>query len=231
MDQDWSTPLAQCAALVHLAAVGVNPQGAGREELFEVNVRQSTRLWECAVAAGIKRLVICGSCFEYGTSGERYESIPVDAPLEPANPYAESKVAATQVALEMGRAKRLELIVLRPFHVFGEGEAATRFWPGLRRAAACGEDFPMTPGEQVRDFTPVNVVAEAFVAALTRTDLTAGEPIIENVGTGVPTRLLEFARHWWETWQATGRLLPGAVPYRDGEVMRYVPQLPGRAAS
>ena len=83
----------------------------------------------------------------------------------------------------------------------------------------------MTPGEQVRDFTPVSKVAETFADALTRSDLAAGQPLIENVGTGVATTLHDFARHWWKTWQARGRLLPGAVPYRENEIMRYVPEI------
>ena len=34
-----------------------------------------------------------------------------------------------------------------------------------------------------------------------------------------------FAEHWWKNWDAKGRLLPGALPYRDNEVMRYVPEV------
>lgn len=226
LDDDWSKELSQCAALVHLAAVGVSPQQAKRDELFDVNVRQSSRLWRQATRAGVKRLIICGSCFEYGKSGERYEFIPVDAPLEPANAYAESKAAATQAALALAKEEEIELLVLRPFHVFGEGEEESRFWPSLRKAALADEDFPMTAGEQVRDFIPVESVAERFAAALARKDLRAGEPKIENVGTGKPQTLRAFAEFWWRQWNAKGRLKIGALPYRDNEVMRYVPKIP-----
>jgi nucleoside-diphosphate-sugar epimerase len=225
LDDDWSRELSQCAALVHLAAAGVSPQEANREELFTSNVRQSAQLWRRAVKAGVKRLIICGSCFEYGKSGERYEFIPVDAPLEPANDYAASKATATQVALELAKEQKIELLVLRPFHVFGEGEEETRLWPSLRKAALTGEDFPMTAGEQVRDFVPVVVVAEKFITALTRNDLRAGEPKIENVGTGKSQSLRAFAEFWWRQWNAKGKLKIGALPYRDNEVMRYVPEI------
>jgi hypothetical protein len=37
--------------------------------------------------------------------------------------------------------------------------------------------------------------------------------------------VIEFSEYWWRYWGAKGKLLPGAVPYRDNEVMRYVPKI------
>jgi len=222
---NWRDKLAGCGALVHFAAVGVSPQNASWDQLFAVNVQQSLDLWLHAADAGVKRFVICGSCFEYGKSGERYEFIPADAPLEPTNAYAASKAAATMAALALAVEKKTELLVLRPFHVFGEGQHESNFWPSLQKAARSGEDFPMTAGGQVRDFVPVEEVADAFLAALARTDLRAGEPGIENVGTGKPQTLRAFAEFWWKHWAAKGKLKFGAVPYRPNEVMRYVPEI------
>jgi hypothetical protein len=48
------------------------------------------------------------------------------------------------------------------------------------------------------------------------------------VASGRPQTLLEFARYWWSFWAATGSLLPGALPYRVGEIMRLVPEMPVR---
>jgi UDP-glucose 4-epimerase len=217
--------LSACEALVHFAAVGVSPQNASWDQLFAVNVQQSLDLWRRAADAGVKRLVICGSCFEYGKSGERFEFIPADAPLEPTSAYAASKAAATMAALALAVEAHIEVIVLRPFHVFGEGQHASNFWPSLRKAALAGEDFPMTAGEQIRDFIPAEQVADVFIAALARADLCPGKPKIENVGTGNPQTLRSFAGHWWKQWGAKGTLKPGALPYRAGEVMRYVPRI------
>lgn len=55
------------------------------------------------------------------------------------------------------------------FHVYGEREAETRFWPSLRRAALAGEDFPMTKGEQIRDFMPVETLARTFLDRVSMT--------------------------------------------------------------
>ncbi|MGB8167270.1 MAG: NAD-dependent epimerase/dehydratase family protein, partial [Chthoniobacteraceae bacterium] len=160
----------------------------------------------------------------YGRAGERYEFIPTDAPLEPIGPYHSSKAAATMAAIGLASERRVSLRVLRPFHAFGTGEAAFRFWPSLVEAAGRGVDFPMTAGEQVRDFVPVDVVAAKFLRVL-GDPAPPGLPVIENVGGGHPQTVRAFAEKWWHTLQAPGKLLVGAVPYRAHEVMRYVPQI------
>jgi len=209
-------------ALVHLAAAGVKPGAAQWKECFEVNVSQSLNFWLRAADAGVEKFLICGSCFEYGRAADRYDLIPADAPLEPTGPYHASKAAASMAAHGLGVQRKLQLAILRPFHVFGEGESADRLWPSLRRAAERGEDFPMTLGEQVRDFIPVGDIAEAFLRCLGQ-ELTPGVPLVANLGTGKPQTLRDFAGHWWKAWGATGSLLLGQVPYRTDEVMRYVP--------
>ncbi len=210
-------------ALVHLAAAGVSPQRATIAELFECNVTASLRLWERA--ATVPHFLICGSCFEYGRSAARYDFIPPDAPLEPVNAYGASKAAATIAAVALARERKLRISILRPFHVFGEGQHEENFWPALRRAAQAGEDFRMTPGEQLRDFVPAEAVAAQFLAALDAPP-SPGEPRIANVGSGTPATLRAFAEHWWREWKATGVLRFDALPYRADEVMRYVPLLP-----
>lgn len=221
---DCSDVLQKTDALVHFAAVGVSPQAATWEELFTVNVAQSVALWRHAVECGVRRFVICGSCFEYGLSAERFNFIPANAALFPINGYGASKAAATVAALAIAAEFDLILTVLRPFHVFGEGQHEKNLWPSLRRAALAGEDFQMTAGEQARDFTPVSLVAEAFLREVECGEFVRGKAKVKNVGTGVPITLRDFAEHWWGEWSATGKLVFD-MPYRPHEIMRFVPQL------
>jgi hypothetical protein len=53
--------------------------------------------------------------------------------------------------------------------------------------------------------------------------ISPGQPWVRNVGSGRPTRIADFARHWWKLFEAKGTLQVGALPYRPNEVMRYVP--------
>ena len=50
-------------------------------------------------------------------------------------------------------------------------------------------------------------------------------PRVRNIGTGRPQTVRAFAEHWWREFGASGKLLVGALAYRDGEVMRFVPQI------
>lgn len=212
-------------AVVHLASHTPNPPYDTLERCLHWNVQASVKLAQQAVAAGVKRFVVAGTCFEYGRASDRYDAIPVDAPLEPELSYPISKAAASIAFLGLARQEKLQLQLMRIFQVYGEGEAATRFWPALRAAAREGRDFPMSPGLQVRDFVAVESVAAQIADALAFDDVLPGEPRIVHVASGEPRSLIEFARYWWERWGATGRLLPGAVPMRAGEVMRIVPEM------
>lgn len=216
----------ECEILVHLAAHSANVPYDSLENCIHWNVIIPIGLFRKAVASGVRRFVIAGSCFEYGRAGERYEFIPPDAPLEPTQTYPASKAAASVAFHQLGVELGIELSIHRIFQVFGEGEAESRLWPSLRRSALAGEDLEMTPAEQIRDFIPVEDVAVELLVACTRTDLRPGCPKIENLGTGKPQTLRAFAEAWWSRWEAKGALKFGAKPYRAGEVMRYVPSVP-----
>lgn len=212
-----------CQVLVHLASHTPNVPYDTYSACMYWNVSAAVRMFEKAHEAGLDTWIVAGSCFEYGLSGERCEFIPVDAPLEPTLSYPASKAAASVAIASLTRNLKTSLYYGRIFQVYGEGEPEGRLWPSLRKAALAGEDFPMTPGDQVRDFIPVEQVASTFLNACTRTDLTLGQPLIENVGTGNPQSLRQFAEYWWTQWNAIGQLNFGATPYRPNEVMRYVP--------
>lgn len=223
LDEVTAEELHGCNVLVHLAAHSVQYPFDTLANCLRWNLIAVLALFEQARLAGICRFVVAGSCFEYGRSGERYELIPTDAPLEPTNSYAVSKAAACIALCQWAEERQLSLEILRVFHVYGEGEAESRFWPSLRRAALAGVDFPMTAGEQIRDFIPVERVAYSFLRKATDEPIKDSNFHIYNLGTGKPLSLLSFAVGCWVNWNATGRLMNGVVPYRSNECMRYVP--------
>ena len=220
---DWCVELGRCDALLHLAAYGVAQGANDWDGCFQANVIDALQLWRQAVAAGVRRFLIVGSCFEYGRSGERYDAIPASAPLEPTTAYGASKASATMAALALAVEQQLQLVVARPFHVYGPGEAPGRFWPSLVAAAASGADLPMTSGAQVRDFQPVEQAARQLLDWLQHPQLQPGQPRLVNLGTGKPQSLLDFARDEWCRLRAQGQLQVGAVAHRPNEVWRYVP--------
>lgn len=213
-------------ALVHLASVGVSPKNSSWHEMFHWNVSIMLDLLEKAHEAGVKRFVIAGSSAEYGLSADKYDFIPVEASLLPTSPYGASKAAGFIAANTFAIDKSIELCYLRIFSAYGEGQYIKNFWPSLRAAALSGEDFLMTPGGQVRDFVPVEKVAEAILWSIEDLSVAQkGVPFVANVGIGHPMSMLEFADQCWTDWGAKGQIIAGAKPYRPNEPMRFVPKI------
>lgn len=222
LDEDYRAHLKSADTLVHLASHTPNPPYDTLDRCLYWNVDASIKLALDSIEAGVKNLLVAGSCFEYGSAAYRYEKLTSETPLEPMLSYPTSKAAASIAFLGLAREKNIKLRLMRIFQVYGEGEQESRFWPSLRKAALEGEDFPMSEGEQVRDFINVTDVAKSLVAALRFDNVQPGSPKVEHIATGNPQTLIEFAKEWWARWGATGELLPGRVPYRHNEMMRIV---------
>ena len=225
LDQVCKDDLEGVDVIVHLAAHSMYPPYDTLDNCVYWNLSAPLQLFNEALKADITKFIVAGSCFEYGLSGEEFEFIPVEAMLKPTLTYAASKAASSVAFYQFAVQHQIKFSYNRIFQVYGVGEAASRLWPSLKKAALSGEDFPMTKGEQIRDFISVEDVAQFFVDACLNDDLVAGHPKFYNVGSGKPQSILEFSEYWWQKWQAKGRLQIGKVPYREGEVMRYVPKV------
>jgi len=211
--------------IVHFAAHSMTPPYDTLENCIQWNVVAPISAFKKAIEAGVKKFIVAGSCFEYGLSGENYEFIPPDAPLVPTLTYAVSKASASMAFVQLALEKNIQLSIQRIFHVFGPGESDNRLWPSLKLAAQNGKDFPMTEGDQLRDFIHVDKVVQRFYELCCDKEIPFGSPLIENLGSGRSQSVLEFSQFWWNKWDATGKLLIGEMPYREGEVMRYVPAI------
>jgi nucleoside-diphosphate-sugar epimerase len=225
LDEEYSEHLQGCDALVHFAAHTPNPPYDSYENCFYWNVTATLQLFDQARNAGVRNFVVAGSCFEYGKAAEEYDKIPVDAPLQPTASYPSSKAEASKALVAWAKEKQVKLQILRLFHVYGEGENPNRLFPSLHRAAISGENYQMTLGDQVRDFISVEQVARQFLQATTSDLPVSGDPRIRNIGTGNPQTVREFSEYWWKKWEASGQLQIGVLPYRDNEVMRYLPEV------
>jgi nucleoside-diphosphate-sugar epimerase len=211
--------------VVHLAAHTANVPYDTLERCIYWNVTVPLAVFRMAHSRGVQRYVVAGSCFEYGKSGERYEFIPVDAPLEPVGSYPTSKAMASLAFIELARELNLKMSIHRIFQVYGEGENENRLWPSLRRAALAGEDYPMTLGDQLRDFIQVQDVATVLLAEAKFSETSIGNVKIKNIGSGSPVSVKEFCENQWLQLNAIGKLLPGQLEYRPNEIMRFVPKV------
>lgn len=169
-------------------------------------------------SAGPHRIVLIGSSEEYG----RQDSLPYreDLPARPVSPYSASKAAVTQFALLYHQLFAMPVVVLRPFIVYGPGQQPGMLIPSLMEALVRREPFPMTAGEQTRDFVYVDDVVDAILAASVA-DGAEGE--VFNVCSGEERRIRDLAEEAVRVAGAAGDALGiGALPYRQNEVWRLV---------
>jgi nucleoside-diphosphate-sugar epimerase len=205
--------------VVHLAMAYHTLGSSGGAAIDAVNHHGTLHLLETFLAAGGRRFVSAGTCFEYGHHDA--ERIEETAPCRPIYDYAVAKARAAEGVLARAAATGTEALVLRVFAPFGPLEDPKRIVPQLLEAGRTGRPLDLTPGEQVRDYVHVADVAAAFVAAAVAKALPRAQAVY-NVCTAVGHSLRELA-HGVE--RALGRGLSlgwGKVPYRPNEMMRLV---------
>jgi nucleoside-diphosphate-sugar epimerase len=143
---------------------------------------------------------------------------PPDGP-DPISTYGAAKAAAWAFARMLYRTEAAPVVGVRPFQVYGPGQPADSLLAGALAAARAAQDFPMTGGEQVRDWVHVDdVVAGLLAAALA--DAVEGQ--IFELGTGLGHSLLEVVERVFALAESAARPRPGSLPYRPGEVMHLV---------
>ena len=90
--------------------------------------------------------------------------LDVSDELQPVGYYAMSK-AAVFIALQFQNLD-INFSYLRLFHVYGSNEHHSRLYPSLCKAALTGKDFPMSSGEQIRDFIHIDDVCKSIDKAI-----------------------------------------------------------------
>ncbi|MEQ8146618.1 NAD-dependent epimerase/dehydratase family protein [Streptomyces sp. OP7] len=159
------------------------------------------------------RCPVCGAALEPGLVGE-------DAPADPRNVYAATKLAQEHLAAAWARATGGSAVSLRYHNVYGPGMPRDTPYAGVasffRSALARGEaPRVFEDGGQRRDFVHVRDVASANVAAL-EADPPAGALTAYNTGSGTPHTVGEMAHALAEAHGGPFPVVTGE--YRLGDV-------------
>jgi CDP-6-deoxy-D-xylo-4-hexulose-3-dehydrase len=195
----------------HLAAVGVTDPFLEPDVALRVNLYGTINVVRAAAEVGARRIIHTGTSYEYG-------DLAADGQLDPISPYAASKAAAWAFCRMYHRTMDWPIVCLRLFQVYGPGQRGTLI-PSAIEAGLAGEPFATTPGEQIRDWTYIDDVIEAYLHAATAEGID-GETF--DIGTGTGTSVQEVVGLLFEHIGSSRQPDIGALPYRPGEVWRLV---------
>jgi dTDP-6-deoxy-L-talose 4-dehydrogenase (NAD+) len=187
------------------------------QELFHVtrNLPACVELIEQLVAAGLHRLVVAGTCYEYGLQNGQLKE---DQLTDPVNCYAIAKDSLRRVIASRYSQQDLQWCWARIFYPFGHGQNPTSLLPSLQRAIDQGDPtFAMSSGRQVRDFVPVDQAAKLLLRLTTHPEAQG----VYNCGSGRPISLRELAEKRITESLALTALRLGVYPDRQDEPLAF----------
>ena len=199
--------------IVHLAWPGL-PNYRGLFH-FEKNLPESYAFLAAAVKEGYSRLLVVGTCFEYGM---QQGCLREDQNTQPDNPYGIAKDTLRTFLKLLQTEHPFTLQWCRLFYMFGEGQNPKSLLSLLDAAIERGDSsFPMSGGEQIRDFLVVTEVAKRLVRLIEHPEaagtfnICSGQPI--SVRKLVEDRIAE----------AGSTITPqlGVYPYPDYEPFAF----------
>jgi dolichol-phosphate mannosyltransferase len=157
--------------------------------IYRTNFTSLVQLVELLGETEFAAFVHAGSSSEYGLKSAGPTE---DESLQPNSHYAVSKAAASDYITFAGRVRRLPVINLRLYSVYGPFEDTSRLIPNLIAKGMEGEFPPFVDPDISRDFIYIDDVCEAFIVAAAKiTPDLYGESF--NIGTGRRTTIRELA--------------------------------------
>jgi len=207
--------------IFHLAAYGVDYRQQDIYQAVNVNISASVNLFESYIENEGVRFIHTGTSLEYGDKNNQISENEIP---QPENIYGIMKFTSVQLLSFMAKqAKQGNLIILRPFGVFGEFEGRHKFFPQIIDKLGRGESVKLTGGEQIRDYIYVDDLIDAYIKAAV-VPLPLGNNVeIINVGSGKGISIKEIALNIASQLGVNKNLLKfGTLPYRSDEIMYSV---------
>ena len=169
-------------ACVHLAgSIIVSESVTNPLKYYENNTENSTNLIHLCHFFGVNKFIFSSTAAVYGNT--KNPECREDMPVNPANPYARSKLMTEWVLKDVANSSQLEYVVLRYFNVAGAnvdglmGQSGPNSTHLLKVALECavgkrecmkifGDDYETPDGTCIRDYIHVDDLATAHQCAL-----------------------------------------------------------------
>lgn len=200
-------------ALIHLAWSGL-PNYQSLHHL-EQNLPGDQRFLRSMVYMGIKNILVTGTCFEFG---KQNGALFPDMPTFPDNPYAIAKDTLRKWLQALKEEKKFVLKWVRLFYMYGPGQNPNSILSQLDCAIDNGEPvFNMSGGEQLRDYLPIEKVAQCLVDIVEN----SGKQGIIHCCSGKPISIRRLVKEHIVKRKGEIKINLGYYPYPENEAMAF----------
>lgn len=196
----------------HLAAYGVDSSKKEYVKAVNTNILGIVNLLSALKKIECKKVVTLGTCAEYG---HRTEVMKEDMRLMPVSVYGSTKACSTILAHQIASENNISIVTLRPFGIFGEGEATHKIFTHIILSILKNEDVKLTKCEQYRDYCYVENIVDGILLAAKNNNV---KNDIFNIATGEAHKLKFYVELILKHINTSKRPLYGAVPYRKNEM-------------
>lgn len=186
------------------------------ERIMNINVQGTLNLLRALQNVDYENLIFTSSSEVYGNNDSPFRE---EQALMPTSPYSLSKVYGEHLIRTFSDVYNKNYTILRLFNFYGADMSESFFIPQLIKTLRRGEDFGMTKGEQVRDFIYVDDIVDALLLSAKSE---AAYRNIFNVCSGKGASMKELAQEVENKIEDGGKIIYGAIPYRDNEVWEMI---------
>ena len=199
--------------LIHLAWQGLPNYKAAFH--LEKNLPVHFAFLANLIDNGLEDVTVTGTCFEYGM---QEGCLREDMITAPANAYAVAKDSLRKQLQLFQQNRSFLLKWVRLFYMYGAGQNPNTLLSQLEKALEENQvAFNMSGGEQVRDFLPVEEVADYIIRIAVQDEITG----IINCCSGKPVTVKQFVEDYLRKKNKSIKLNLGFYPYADYEPMAF----------
>lgn len=205
----WFERFERPHAVIHLAWEGL----PNYNELFHIerNLPTSYYFLKNLVESGCKNINVIGTCFEYGL---QEGCLSEDLIPKPNTAYGIAKNTLRLFLEEIKKKHDFFLKWIRLFYMHGQGQSKSSILELLKFALERDDKvFNMSGGEQLRDYLPVETIAENIVEISLQNEV---QGIINN-GSGKPISIRRLVEEYIKQSGKTIQLNLGHYPYTTYE--------------
>jgi len=167
-------------AVIHLAWEGIPDYGF---RMSKKNFINGLDLLSMLKETSCKKILVTGSCWEYGQSFGRLDE---DMAVSPLNAFSASKNALNWLGGEIAKEAGIKFVWARVFYVYGPGQKNSSLIPYLISSFKSGNRLKLNNPHGGNDFIYVEDAAGALVALLSN-----GRAGVYNIGSGKITSIAD----------------------------------------